>query len=233
MPYLFPRSNKIISKYPSECRVVLNPAQITHHARTSYQITNKFYKIIEKNRILPSIIKARVSHQFFKLEPFIKKEFQFKPIEIWSMPTYQKISNFIDEKNISNTLWYEMLSNELLVSGCARHKRTILKSRSEIREFLLFYRNDVVYSLRDKGVIRENKVLEAPTVLVDAKGSFLKSSKGNHRFAIAKKLEIDQFPMVICGVHRKFYEMSKAKEVKFRSSLELMKQYAITNENAF
>jgi hypothetical protein len=206
------RSNYIVSKHPKLCSISLNPDHVSQHAVTSYQITNTIYKTIQHNRALPNLVKARLAHQAFKFEPFIKSQFTISPIDIWQMPTYVKVANFIDTKKIQDTKWYKNLRDELSVLGVARHKNIRLHTNTEIKDFLQYYRREVVDSLRIKGFKNDIKMMDMPTVLLSENGSIIKGSKGNHRFAIAKIVGLDHFPVVICGIHGSYFRKNQTSK---------------------
>ena len=221
---IYHSSNRIVSNNPTECSFTIDPQKVHQHATTSYQVTNQYYKRVDNSRLLPNAVKARLSHQFFRLEPFIKNSFNYGPKDIWAMPTYIKISNFIDESKVQNTNWYEILSRELEGRGYARHKDNKLSSTTEIKEFLLFYRRNVVFSLQKDGFKKNDPILEMPTVLIDKNKKILKGSKGNHRFAIAKKLGMENFPVVICGTHKNVVNSLGTTKKAIRKNLRQIKK---------
>ena len=61
-----------------------------------------------------------------------------------------------------------------------------------------------------------------PTALIDEHGAVIKGSKGNHRFAIARLLGLQSFPLKIVGVHRGFLNKAGVQEGDITSLVRLI-----------
>lgn len=195
-------SRAICEKYGSALDIVVRPRDINFHSQTSYQYTANIYEFIEGNRLLPGFVRRRLGHQVLKVEPFVKNRLTREAVNIDSMPTYRKMENFLGCSSVQDSHWYLELVRNLEFRGIARHKNLILRTRGEILRFLKQYKSDVVESIGDRGfVLQAGEPLE-PSAVIAEDGSVLKGSKGNHRFAVARLLNVERFPLKIVGVHR-------------------------------
>ena len=213
-------ASSIIKRFGAECQISVNPQKINQHAVTSFQITSGVYEYIE-NSHLPSVIKNRLSHHAFRFEPFVKSRFNKKITPIDEMPTYQKLKNFSSKASVHETNWFDFLYKRLSDNKVCFHKKTKITSVDEIIVFLESYRENVVESLKVNGYHSDEFIAE-PTCIIGAEGEVYKATRGNHRFALARQLNMTSFPLTVAGVHRDYLKKLRISNISTIANIKVM-----------
>ncbi|MHA7874544.1 hypothetical protein [Roseivivax sp.] len=178
----------------------VDTAKVCWHAGSRYVVSKGRLKRLE--RVFPSRMVQPLRPWLKAREPFVIPARDFRtPRPIEEEQRVRLAADFVAKRGAPReTLWFAMLSDALARDGLARHKGIEMRSEAEILEFLEGYVGGIVQSLETEGFSRDVATYES-SALVDAEGRVLKSSSGNHRFAIARALGLKRFPLRIVGVH--------------------------------
>ena len=96
------------------------------------------------------------------------------------------------------SLWYAQMMDALSREGRARYKTTAFHSEDEILGFLGGTMPDLFESIRTRGFDAAETGFESSAVIGPG-GRLVKTGSGNHRFCIARLIELDRFPVTIVG----------------------------------
>lgn len=122
-----------------------------------------------------------------------------------SIGKFKKVENFIRNRNdVSSTIWYKELLDELERRGVAGHKKRRMGTVDEIDKFFQSYVFDLVDSMSQSGYCLE-KGADIGTVLINRDGKLDKAGSGDHRFYVARVLGLQRFPVCVVGVHHDWW----------------------------
>ncbi|SNT39869.1 hypothetical protein [Tropicimonas sediminicola] len=194
-------TQKAFARYAGEKAVLwIDPSRIDTTIGTKWPVGKRKIRQLRKY-LHPSV--SDLARPWFKhREPFCIPANSFgSPTAIISTKRYQRIAEFVHHSgNVRETLWYEMLMDELKKDGIARHKEIEMLCEDDIVAFLQGYARDLVSSILDYGFKPDFTGYES-TALVGPDGTLHKSGSGNHRFYICKALGISKFPLRVVGAH--------------------------------
>lgn len=99
-----------------------------------------------------------------------------------------------------DSLWHDLLLQQLAKTGEAKHKEIRMRSEAEIDDFLRDYVLGLIQSLETSGY-DENCAPDTGTALIGADGTIHKAHNGNHRFCAARLVGVKSLPLKILGAH--------------------------------
>jgi len=215
MNYVNIRRNKIFKEFYNNTIINVNPKKV-EFITTTYQysgpITNKLYS-------LPKIIQGRatgyLASKILLMEPFFFGNFKIKPICIDNEERFILIKELLDQvDNYKDSIWYKRLAEKVYTEGFVFHKGIKITNLSELDTFFkgtLKMSNEI----SKKGFNVNNHLIESG-VIIDHDFNIIKASHGNHRFFIAKLLNVVSYPCLIEKIHRKIY-LNYIKERNLRA----------------
>lgn len=200
MPKGLPTQKQFLAEADGQEVIWVDPTRIDRHTGTKWPVAKTRLK--KMRRILPVAVVNLARPSLKDREPFFIPRDLFghgKPIE--ATPKYRKVEDFIENRDeITRTLWYRELCDQLKADGRAVHKQIVMTSETEVVAFLNDYVGRLVDSLATEGFSSKHSGYES-TAVIGAGGEITKSSSGNHRLSIARALGIERFPLRIVGVH--------------------------------
>lgn len=197
---LFLLKKRVKRKLADNLVVQVNPAKIKWYVSLKDPYRKELSRKLKK--ILPAFLVKPLMAMVANIESFaLSKKFYGQPLKIDETDRYVKVADLVRNRDdYKNTIWYRSLVTELNKNGFAKHKKIKMNSLDEIDQFMTSYALGLVESMYEKGYVIENE-MDLPSVRIGANGELHKSSNSNHRFAVARELELPSIPVRVVGVH--------------------------------
>lgn len=180
--------------------VQLNPQEVTRHT-TTYQNVGRLYEFISE--LSPKFLTEKIAYRILKMEPFIKPPLK-RILDIEEANWHKLILNYTEHTEYEQTIWYSQLMDALLKNGVVEHKGITMISEHQVHHFFQNYVDKLIESIKANGIICSKDYPAECGVIIDEDGSFVKSSHGNHRFAIARIHGLKKVPCVVEGISHSF-----------------------------
>jgi hypothetical protein len=201
--YLYRRKVRLL--IGSGLVIWVNPRRINFHAGSSRKYRGTADRMLSKlGRICPptKTIAQRIQDEMPHYQPFFIGRDRFvDTIPIEEERRYTRIQDLLNNiENPEESIWYKELSVKPYENGVARHKHLVFRSGIEIYRFLEDYIGNMVRSMMESGY-DPDKAPDTGEAIIDINGQLLKTSSGNHRFAVARILGLSSVPLEIVGAH--------------------------------
>ncbi len=212
----------------------IDPKKVRYHVRSARPgnvvIKAKFERQKTGNAFEKALYRQvlRITNS---LESFIIDDACYEEVARFDdFPKYQKVKNFVENrKNYKESDWYLELLSSLKEKGFARHKNILMRSESDIDDFMLNYVLSLLDSLERDGFDRR-KGGGLGRVLIGKDGSIHKCTSGRHRFYSSRILGIKPIPVRVAGVHEDWYREQVGAQLnprKLREAIsEVQNKYA-------
>jgi hypothetical protein len=188
------------------CVAFIDPGKLEWHCQTSYPYRKAALKAGGAVFNLPFI--GRMSRKLIiGAEPFMTPQhIKFDKIRLDHHPTYRKINDFVENVHrYKKSAWHAALLEELNREGVARHKRLVMYSPVDIENFFETYAIPLFRSIQSQGIVKST-LRDMPMVHILADGTLAKGDAGNHRVALARRLDLKRIPVHIAGTHQDWIE---------------------------
>ena len=187
---------KKINIDPDKINYFSSPPNWWWFSRINNRVSNKYLKTILKNFALDRL--------------FYSGNWDVKAGSFYKTDWYLKINDLkINKDNLSSSLWYKLILQEIDSKGFYVHKKKKIKNKKDAL-FLINYYLELIESLKKKNFIQQTDH-DIPKVLIGRHGEIIKSGNGCHRLAIIKSFKIRcEFPVEIIGIHKKFQPKLKS-----------------------
>ena len=183
----------------------VNPKSIRHHVGKNFR---------SRKGKRPSWIGRRL-RTFFKAEPFVIPAAEYvAPEPIEETTTFARVADLhANLADVTRSLWFRHLSEEIERNGVAWHTHRKLRSRREVADFLREYGSDLLGSMARDGYVRRTGD-DLGYCFIGADEKIHKAHKGRHRLCAAKILGLERFPLVVVGMHEAFVRGRIGRELE-------------------
>jgi len=181
------------------------------------------FQIKKGTTIIDRLEKIRLIEKRFILE---EQRFEQR-ISIEKIKKYQCIKSLIDNlDNYSNSYWYKDFIKKIQTQRKDKHKRFILKTNEDVDTLFTDYLIPLIKNMESG--FDSNQSNEFGYLVIDADGTLLKSSHANHRFYIAKILNLQSFPLLINGIHESWAKKNLTPCMSKDKMREVIRNHCLT-----
>jgi hypothetical protein len=220
------RRSFVNSRLNNELILWVNPSKI------DYYVGLNDYLVTKCNNLLGPVIFLKRPAQTF-LSKFIlsfvipeKNYASLQPIQKHNK--YKLAQDIITHRNnFRNSTWYQYKIKDLSERGFAIHKNIIMKNEKEIEDFFMNYILKIINSFETHGYLIDKGI---GNVTIGSDGIIHKSNAGDHRFFMAKKLNLRRMPVKVKAVHEDWFMNQVAHEgISDKNSLLLKLSESLQN----
>ncbi|MDW7670545.1 MAG: hypothetical protein SCK57_02865 [Bacillota bacterium] len=181
----------------------INPGKVHYHAGSNAYLTKWFENKIE---FLPGSLFRTTVSIIRMVHPFIIPRMLYPSyFHIKDHLKYQKIQDLMENRHdLRSTMWFNLFMKELRARVIVRYKDIEMRNEQDILDFLSSYMLGLIDSISIDGY-REDKCAKPGKAFISADGSLHKCSQGDHRFYVARLLNVKQIPLSISGIHRSYF----------------------------
>lgn len=193
---------RVVSELRGSDIVTVDPVAVRTYLPVARPIARQLQASL-RDRADSSRLAGQVGRVAARLHPFVVAgRWLGTPIEIDDTEKAQRLADLLmhlDHPSRS-VLWNE-LRLRLEVDGHANYKSRVLTSPKDLEDLFATHLVPLVASLRDQGY-RADLAPGPGLCAIDANGTLHKGRKGNHRFALARLLGIQEVPLRVAVVER-------------------------------
>jgi hypothetical protein len=124
-----------------------------------------------------------------------------RPIE--ETKTYKRMADILEHvDNVERSAFYADALAKIEAKGRFRHKKVKLRSRADLDDFFAQYFGLLLQTMKSDGYRPDLAAgRDVPLVVVTRAGNLVKSRGARHRWAAARLVDVERFPVVISHVH--------------------------------
>lgn len=197
----------------------IDPRMIRWHVGTKWPVSAMLEQRVK--RVIPRPAERHASLAIRKWHrrwhPFMLTDRSYPGLrELETTLTYRRVRDLIAHgEKPQDSLWYRELMELVEQGRSVRHKQHILTTPYDVSALFLEYLLPIIESMRLDGYLAH--LAEPGAAMIGRDGTIHKAASGNHRFAVARELQIPFVPVRIECIHRDWIR-AQARGMSIRSA---------------